>query len=115
MPNQKANDCAGVLKNLFDIRARERCKLVALAAQWVPQTRCGVQLSESMQEAGKKNQGSTMPSFVEAPQEVVVGGSGSGVVPPSRSLVGGVVGGSSHSRDKPQVDLRDCHLFLSVE
>ena len=30
-------------------------------------------------------------------------------------LVGGVVGGSSHSRDKPQVDLRDCHLFLSVE
>ena len=46
---------------------------------------------------------------------VVVGGSGSGVVSPSRSLVGGVVGGSSHRRDKPQVDLRDCHLFLSVE
>ena len=45
----------------------------------------------------------------------VVGGSGSGVPPPSKSLVGGVVGGSSHSRDKPQVDLRDCHLFLSVE
>ena len=29
---------------------------------------------------------STMTSFLEAPQEVVVGGSGSGVVPPSRSL-----------------------------
>ena len=58
---------------------------------------------------------SSMPSFVAAPQEVVVGGSGSGVVPASRSLVGGVVGGSSHSRGKPQVDLRDCHLFLSVE
>lgn len=59
---------------------------------------------------------STMTSFLEAPQEVVVGGSGSGVAPPpSRSLVGGVVGGSSHSRGKPQVDLRDCHLFLSVE
>ena len=56
-----------------------------------------------------------MTSFVEAPQEVVVGGSGSGVVPPSRSLVGGVVGGSSHSRGKPQVDLRDCDLFVSVE
>ena len=24
-------------------------------------------------------------------------------------------GGSSHRRDKPQVDLCDCHLFLSVE
>ena len=54
---------------------------------------------------------STMTSFLEAPQEVVVGGSGSGVVPPSR----GRSGGSSHSRGKPQVDLRDCHLFLSVE
>ena len=42
---------------------------------------------------------------------VVVGGSGSGVPPPSRSLVGGVVGGSSHSRDKPLVDLCDCYLF----
>ena len=58
---------------------------------------------------------STMTSFVGAPQEVVVGGSGSGVVRPSRSLVGGVVGGSSHRRDKPQVDLRECHLFVSVE
>ena len=28
--------------------------------------------------------------------------------PPSKSLVGGVVGGSSHSRDKPLVDLCDC-------
>ena len=54
---------------------------------------------------------STMTSFLEAPQEVVVGGSGSGVVLPSRSLVGGVVGGSSHSRDKPLVDLCDCYLF----
>ena len=67
------------------------------------------------QEAAEESPTCKMPSFVEAPQEVVVGGSGSGVVPPSRSLVGGVVGGSSHSRDKPQVDLRDCHLFLSVE
>ena len=41
----------------------------------------------------------------------VVGGSGSGVPPPSKSLVGGVVGGSSHSRDKPLVDLCDCYLF----
>ena len=35
-------------------------------------------------------------------------------VPPSKSLVGGVVGGSSHSRDKPLVDLCDCYLFQSV-
>ena len=33
---------------------------------------------------------STMTSFLEAPQEVVVGGSGSGVVPPSRGRSRGV-------------------------
>ena len=46
-----------------------------------------------MQEAAEESPTRSTPSFVEAPQEVVVGGSGSGVVSPSRSLVGGVVGG----------------------
>ena len=34
---------------------------------------------------------------------------------PSRLPEDTAPGGSSHRRDKPQVDLCDCHLFLSVE
>ena len=42
------------------------------------------------QEATEESPTSTMSSFVEAPQEWVVGGSGSGVVPPSRGRSRGV-------------------------
>ena len=52
----------------------------------------------------------TMPRFVGSPKEWL-GGVVVGYPPPSKSLVGGVVGGSSHSRDKPLVDLCDCYLF----
>ena len=47
------------------------------------------------QEASGERPMSTMPSFCQSSPGVVVGGSGSGVVPPSSLVVGGVVGGSS--------------------